>query len=361
MPNQYENEANVQAHVETTGPEIWRQTGGAVTHVFLSLGTCGTVTGLARYLREKNPEVKVIAVQPTEGHDVPGLRNVRQLDVSKLFDPSLIDDILEIDFELAYTRALELCRTEGLLAGPSAGLIYEGARRVVEKAAAAGETGHGRPDVPRQRLQVHVQPDETRPGARRGRRPQPNLIWRKVMSEYAHPEVLVSTDWVKEHLDDPNVKLVEIDVDTQAYGAGHVPGAVGFDWRPSSRTRSRRDIVSKEEFERLMGEAGISPDDTVVVYGDNNNWFAAYGFWLMKLYGHEDVRLMNGGRVKWLNEDDKELTADAPKVTATEYTAKEPDHSSAGEDRRRRSGLSRTGTGASTWSTCAARTSSPAR
>lgn len=143
MPNQYENEANVQAHVETTGPEIWRQTGGEVTHVFLSLGTCGTVTGLARYLREKKPDVKVVAVQPTEGHDVPGLRNVRQLDVSKLFDPSLIDDILEIDFELAYTRALELCRTEGLLAGPSAGLIYEGARRIVEKSAADGRTGLG--------------------------------------------------------------------------------------------------------------------------------------------------------------------------------------------------------------------------
>jgi cysteine synthase A/cysteine synthase B len=143
MPNQYENEANVQAHVETTGPEIWRQTGGRVTHVFLSLGTCGTVTGTARFLREKNPEVKVIAVQPTEGHDVPGLRNVRQLDVSKLFDPSLIDDILEIDFELAYTRALELCRTEGLLAGPSAGLIYEGARRIVERTVEDGGSGLG--------------------------------------------------------------------------------------------------------------------------------------------------------------------------------------------------------------------------
>lgn len=145
------------------------------------------------------------------------------------------------------------------------------------------------------------------------------------MSEYAHPEVLVSTDWVKEHLDDPKVKLVEIDVDTQAYGAGHVPGAVGFDWTTQLQDQVRRDIASKEEFERLMGEAGISPDDTVVVYGDNNNWFAAYGFWLMKLYGHEDVRLMNGGRVKWLNEDDKELTAERPEITPTTYRAKDPD------------------------------------
>lgn len=133
MPNQYENERNAAAHYETTGPEIWRQTEGKITHLFVSLGTCGTVTGCSRFLRERNPQVKVIAVQPTEGHDVPGLRNVAQLDVSKLFDPSLIDDILEIDFELAYQSALELARREGLFAGPSSGLIYEGARRIVER------------------------------------------------------------------------------------------------------------------------------------------------------------------------------------------------------------------------------------
>src|SRR6266566_1224365 len=133
MPNQYENEKNVEAHLRTTGPEIWRQTEGRITHLFLSLGTCGTVTGASKFLRSKNPNVKVIAVQPTEGHDVPGLRNIRQLEVSKLYDPSLIDEVLEIDYELAYTRALELCRTEGLLAGPSSGLIYEGARRIIER------------------------------------------------------------------------------------------------------------------------------------------------------------------------------------------------------------------------------------
>jgi cysteine synthase B len=133
MPNQYENEVNALAHYHTTGPEIWRQSHGRITHLFVALGTCGTVTGTARFLRERKPDVKVIAVQPTEGHDVPGLRNVSQLGVSKLFDPSLIDDILEIDFELAYTRALELCRREALPAGPSSGLIFEGARRVIER------------------------------------------------------------------------------------------------------------------------------------------------------------------------------------------------------------------------------------
>jgi S-sulfo-L-cysteine synthase (O-acetyl-L-serine-dependent) len=131
MPNQYENEKNVEAHFRTTGPEIWRQTEGKITHLFVSLGTCGTVIGTSKFLREKNPSLKVIAVQPTEGHDVPGLRNITQLGVSKLFDSSYIDDILEVEFRLAYTRALELCQTEGLLAGPSSGLIYEGAREII--------------------------------------------------------------------------------------------------------------------------------------------------------------------------------------------------------------------------------------
>ncbi len=103
MPNQYENLKNVEAHFKTTGPEIWKQTEGRITHLFASLGTCGTVTGTSKFLRSKNSSIKVIAVQPTEGHDVPGLRNVSQLGVSKLFDPSLVDDILEIDFHLAYT------------------------------------------------------------------------------------------------------------------------------------------------------------------------------------------------------------------------------------------------------------------
>ena len=134
MPNQYENRHNVDAHIRTTGPEIWRQTGGRVSHVFTSLGTCGTVTGLATFLKAKKPSVKVVAVQPSAGHDVPGLRNVSELDVSKLFDPALIDEILEVDFELAYLRARDLARAEGLLAGPSSGLIFEGARRVAERA-----------------------------------------------------------------------------------------------------------------------------------------------------------------------------------------------------------------------------------
>jgi len=133
MPNQYENEMNVRAHYETTGPEIWNQTEGRLTHLFVSLGTCGTATGCGRYLKEKNPAIRIVAVQPSEGHDVPGLRNLSELAVSKLFDRSLLDELLEVDFELAYSRARDLARSEGLLAGPSSGLILEGARRVFER------------------------------------------------------------------------------------------------------------------------------------------------------------------------------------------------------------------------------------
>ncbi len=144
------------------------------------------------------------------------------------------------------------------------------------------------------------------------------------MAEYANPRKLVTTDWVNEHLNDPKVKLVEVDVDTKAYDAGHIPGAVGFNWETQLQDQVRRDILSKSEFEALCARSGISNDDTVVLYGDNNNWFAAYALWLFELYGHADVRLMNGGRVKWLAEDDKQLTTDPVTPTPTTYTASEP-------------------------------------
>ena len=137
---------------------------------------------------------------------------------------------------------------------------------------------------------------------------------------YKHPEVLVESDWVKANLGKPGIRLVEVDVDTKAYDAGHIRGAVGFNWQTQLQDNVRRDILSKEQFEELLASAGISPSDTVILYGDNNNWFAAYGFWLFKLYGHKDVRLMNGGRQKWLNEDDKELTTEKTAVRRASYS-----------------------------------------
>src|SRR6476660_5989842 len=145
------------------------------------------------------------------------------------------------------------------------------------------------------------------------------------MANYALPDVLVSTDWVKGTLGKPRVKLVEIDVDTKAYDAGHIPGAVGFNWQTQLQDQLTRDIISKDSFEKLVGGAGIYPSDTVVVYGYNNNWFAAYCFLLFKIYVHQNVRLMNGGRVKWLNEPDKPLITEKPQTTPVPYTVEKVD------------------------------------
>ena len=139
------------------------------------------------------------------------------------------------------------------------------------------------------------------------------------MSNYSHPEVLVDVAWAKAALGKPGVKFVEVDVDTASYESGHIPGAVAFNWRTQLQNQVSRDIISREAFEKLLSGAGIGNGDTVVLYGDNNNWFAAYGFWLFKLYGHEKVHLLNGGRVKWLNEPGAPLTKDVPKITPAQY------------------------------------------
>jgi len=144
------------------------------------------------------------------------------------------------------------------------------------------------------------------------------------MSEYAHPEALVSTEWIAGHAADPNVRVVEVDVDTKAYNEGHVPGAIAWAWNTQLCDTVRRDILSKQQFEQLMSQSGITPNMTLVIYGDNNNWFAAWALWQAKIYGHGDVRLMNGGRKKWLAEG-RELSTDVPAVKPVPYTAKDPD------------------------------------
>ena len=146
------------------------------------------------------------------------------------------------------------------------------------------------------------------------------------VADYVHPEALVSADWVTEHLNDPKVRLVEVDVDTASYDQGHVPGAVGWNWNTQLCDTLVRDIVPKDKLEALLGASGIDNNTTIVLYGDNNNWFAAWAFWQLKVYGHGDVRIMNGGRKKWL-ADGRPLSTDAPSVTAKTYKAKDPDTS----------------------------------
>jgi len=139
-------------------------------------------------------------------------------------------------------------------------------------------------------------------------------------------EVLVSTDWVAQHLNDPAIRIVEVDVDTKAYAEGHIPGAVGWAWDTQLCDTLRRDIIPKAKFEQLLGNSGINNRTTIILYGDNNNWFAAWALWQLKVYGYQDVRLMNGGRKKWIAEQ-RELVTEIPRYPATSYTAKEADTS----------------------------------
>jgi thiosulfate/3-mercaptopyruvate sulfurtransferase len=144
------------------------------------------------------------------------------------------------------------------------------------------------------------------------------------MADYVHPEVLVSTSWVAGHANDPNVRVVEVDVDTKAYDEGHIPGAIAWNWGSQLCDTVQRDIIPRDKFEQLMSSSGVSNDTTVVIYGDNNNWFAAWALWQMKIYGHRDVRLMNGGRKKWLSEG-RELTTDVPSPKTARYQTSQPD------------------------------------
>ena len=141
---------------------------------------------------------------------------------------------------------------------------------------------------------------------------------------YAHPEILVETSWLNDHLSNPSVRIVEVSEDVTLYGQGHIPGAVHFNWQTQLQDRVRRDWVNREQFERLLGAHGISNDTTIVLYGDKNNWFATYTFWLFKIYGVDRARILNGGRGKWIAEG-RSLVKDVPAYAQTLFRATGPD------------------------------------
>jgi len=141
--------------------------------------------------------------------------------------------------------------------------------------------------------------------------------------DYANPAALVSTQWVADHLNDANVRLLEVDVDTSAYAQGHIQGAVGINWTTQLGDPVRRDIPSKEDWEKLLSESGIGNDTRIIFYGDNNNWFAAFAYWVSEIYGHQNGALMNGGRKKWEAEG-RPYTTDTPSPARASYTAQQP-------------------------------------
>ena len=145
------------------------------------------------------------------------------------------------------------------------------------------------------------------------------------MAGYAN-DVLVETDWLAEHAKDPKVRVFEVDVDTSAYDQGHVAGAIGINWKTDLQQHPVRDLIDKKQLEALLAKSGVTPETTIIAYGDNNNWFAAWFFWLLKYYGHKGVKLVNGGRAKWIAEK-RPIVTEAPTYTKSEYRASGPDAS----------------------------------
>jgi thiosulfate/3-mercaptopyruvate sulfurtransferase len=143
------------------------------------------------------------------------------------------------------------------------------------------------------------------------------------VAEYAK-DVLVDTDWVQQHLDDDSIRIVEVDENPALYAEAHIPGAIGFDWRKDLQDQVKRDFLGPEDFGSLFGSRGVSNDHTIVLYGDRNNWFAAYTYWYLKYYGHDDVKLMNGPREKWISEG-RPTTSDLPRFESTTFTAQPGD------------------------------------
>ncbi len=143
------------------------------------------------------------------------------------------------------------------------------------------------------------------------------------MTDYAK-DVLVETEWLEQHLDDENIRIVEVDENPALYADAHIPGAIGFDWKKALKVQVKRDCLGPEAFGELLGSRGISDEHTIVLYGDRNNWFAAYTYWYLKYYGHEDVKLLNGPREKWIAED-RATTKDAPSFEPQSFIAQEGD------------------------------------
>ena len=145
-------------------------------------------------------------------------------------------------------------------------------------------------------------------------------------AQYAHPDSLVDTQWVADNLGTEGIVLAEVDVDTEAYDSGHIEGSLGWNWQTDLQNTLTRDLLTGDEVADLLGGSGISNDTTIVLYGDNNNWFAAWAFWFLRMYGHQNVKLMNGGRAKWVAEG-RPTTTDVPSPTAVNYSAGEADAS----------------------------------
>jgi cysteine synthase/rhodanese-related sulfurtransferase len=286
MLNQYENEANFQAHMKTTGPEIWRQTGGRITHFVASLGTCGTVTGNGRYLKAKKPGVKIIGVAPEVGHDIPGVRSLRQLQQTKLFFPDEYDHIVEVGNKDAFEMCLRLVREEGLIAGPSSGLALCGALKIIEDEPDAVVVIMFPDNIFKyaSSFQKHFPQFRVAGGGGAPAEPSPKeQMMDALIANNRNPRNTLEVADLRGRLDAGPAPFI-VDVRTPSIHAkGHLPGAVNI---PNGELAARMDEL---------------PDDpgTPIVTVCNRGNASITGMIILQSLGFKDVVSLNGGTFGW--------------------------------------------------------------
>ena len=295
MLNQYENEANVEAHIHTTGPEIWRQTEGKITHFVASLGTCGTISGNGSFLKGKNRDIQVIGVHPQEGHDIPGVRSMRQLEHTKLFRPDEYDTLVEVGNREAYDMCLRLTREESLIAGPSSALALVGALKVIEdqpdavvviifpdnvfKYASSFER-----HFPQVRPQVRLAPSaEAPPGE-----PSPKeQLLTTLVENSRNPHNTWEVEDLRTALEDGDSRPLLLDVrKAEVYAKRHVAGAVNI---PFAELGGRR------------GELPEQRERSIVTVCDRGN-LSISGMLFLQSLGYQNVRSLNGGTNAWAEQ-----------------------------------------------------------
>ena len=290
MPNQYENEANLEAHVRTTGPEIWRQTEGRVTHFVAGLGTCGTITGNGRFLKARNPGVQVIGVYPEEGHDIPGVRSLKQLELTKLFVPQEYDAVVEVSDREAFDMCLRLNREESIIAGPSSGMALVGALKVIEDQPDAvvvvifpDNAFKYASTFERHFPEVRVaRPDGDPTGA-----PSPNeQLFSTLVENSRNPHNTCEADDLRAALEGEEPPLL-LDVrSAELYAKQHVTGALNM---PVAELGDRR------------GELPERPDRPIVTVCSRGN-LSIKGMLVLQSLGYRNVRSLNGGTVGWAEQ-----------------------------------------------------------
>lgn len=291
MPNQYENEANLEAHIRTTGPEIWRQTEGRITHFVAGLGTCGTVTGNGRFLKSKNPGVKVIGVHPEEGHDIPGVRSLKQLELTRLFVPHEYDTLVEVSDKEAFDMCLRLNREESMIAGPSSAMALIGALKVIEddpdavvvvifpdnsfKYASTFER-----HFPEMRAARPAgEPDSGEPSAK-------DQLFTRLVENSRNPHNTCEVDDLRSDLESAAPPFV-VDVrDAELYGVRHVTGALN---------------IPVEELSARHEELPAERDHPIVTVCTRGN-LSIQGMLVLQSLGYRNVRSLNGGTVAWAEE-----------------------------------------------------------